>query len=84
MKTVFLLATMFLLVIMFLCGCSHVVKGQDRDYYYADDGYHTNKTSEEMDHDYYDCHKIGLAAPVTYNPITVESHCMRHRGYVWK
>ena len=75
---------MFLLVIMLLCGCGHVVEGQDRQYYYAGDGwYHPHKTPEEIDHDYYDCHKIGLTAPITYNPITVESHCMSRRGYLW-
>ena len=74
-----------LFFVLFLCSCGSVLQEQHEQYYLVGGGwYHPSKTNQEMDRDYQECHAVACSAPSTYNPTTVENHCMCGRGYVWK
>ena len=76
---------LILVSIIFLCSCGSLFQEQDEQYYLVGGGwYHPDKTRQEMDRDYQECHSVACNAPSTYNPTTVETHCMCGRGYVWK
>ena len=72
----------FLMFVMFICCCST----HDQEVRYLAGGvwYHPDKTQQEMDRDFQECHSVAISAPSTYSTAKVESHCMTLRGYVWR
>ena len=84
MKTLFSLAIMFLLVTMFLCGCSSNPQEPTARFLEGSEWYHPDKTQEEAIRDFQDCRNVARLAPSAYNPTNVEFYCMERRGYVWQ
>ena len=83
MKTLLSLAFMFLLVTIFLCGCSPNTQKPEARFLEGNHWYHPDRTLEKTVRDFQDCRAIAISAPSTYNPTNVEFYCMESKGYAW-